>query len=78
MILPVFARIIAGEKFVGIKLLDLHIPEGLDLGIVEKELAQWDRKGILKGILTVSYTKDEDVQHNTLDAIRPLIWRQAQ
>ncbi|KAF8184251.1 hypothetical protein BJ912DRAFT_1043814 [Pholiota molesta] len=78
MFLPVFARIIAGEQFVGIKLLDLHIPEGLDLGIVEKELAQWDRKGILKGILTVSYTKDEDVQYNTLDAIRPLIWRQAE
>lgn len=69
-LLPRFASIMAGEQFIGIKTLDLHIPEGSDLGIVEERLAQWSRKGSLK----LSYTEDEDIQYNTLDSLRPLIW----
>jgi hypothetical protein len=60
----------AGEQFAGIKLLDLHIPEGLDLGVVEEQLGQWDRKERL----TLSHTKDKDFQYNTLDWIRPILW----
>ncbi|KAF8168738.1 hypothetical protein BJ912DRAFT_1001169 [Pholiota molesta] len=69
-LLPRFAKIMAGKQFAGIKLLDLHVPEGLDLGVVEEQLGQWDRKERL----TLSHTKDKDFQYNTLDWIRPILW----
>jgi hypothetical protein len=48
-------RWFVGWKFIGTKLLDLHVPVDLELGVIAEQLMKWKQRGALK----LSYIDDD-------------------
>jgi hypothetical protein len=60
-----------GKQFIGTKMLDLNVPEGLHLDVVAEPLTKWKQRGALK----LSYVNHDDNQLNTLHSILHLIFK---
>jgi hypothetical protein len=69
-LLTKLARVIAEKQLSTTKLFDLHMPEELESdGRMPEQFVNWMQTGTLK----ISTVDDEDVQCDSLDAIRSLM-----